>query len=50
LAELDRFLEIVLQANEPSILPDGSFEELKAWSKRTYLAFDGATELFSFAR
>src|SRR3989441_1263562 len=46
LTELDRFLEIVLQANEPSILPDGSFEELKAWSKRTYLAFDGATEPF----
>src|SRR5438067_2477937 len=46
LKELDRFLEIVLQANEPSILPDGSFEELKAWSKRTYLAFDGAIEAF----
>ena len=46
LMELDRFLEIVLQANEPTILPDGSFEELKAWSKRTYLAFDGAIEAF----
>jgi HD-GYP domain-containing protein (c-di-GMP phosphodiesterase class II) len=46
LQELDRFLELVLQANEPSILPDGSFEELKAWSRRTYLAFDGATEAF----
>src|SRR5438874_9771335 len=46
LAELDRFLEIVLQANEPSILPDGSFEELKAWAKRTYLGLDGATEAF----
>ena len=46
LKELDRFLEIVLKANEPSILPDGSFEELKAWSKRSYLAFDGATEPF----
>ena len=46
LQELDRFLEIVLQANEPSILPDGSFEELKAWSQRNYLAFDGATEPF----
>jgi HD-GYP domain-containing protein (c-di-GMP phosphodiesterase class II) len=46
LRELDRFLEVVLQANEPSILPDGSFEELKAWSKRTYLAFDGATEAY----
>src|SRR5213079_611772 len=46
LKELDRFLEVVLQANEPSLLPDGSFEELKAWSTRSYLAFDGATEPF----
>jgi hypothetical protein len=46
LQELDRFLEIVLKANEPTILPDGSFEELKAWSKRTYLGLDGTTELF----
>ena len=46
LQELDRFLEIVLQANEPTILPDGSFDELKAWSKRTYLAIDGSTEAF----
>src|SRR5439155_25994326 len=46
LSELDRFLEIVLQANEPTILPDGSFEELEAWAKRSYLAFDGATEPF----
>jgi len=46
LQELDRFLEIVLHANEPSILPDGSFEELQAWAKRTYLAMDGATEPF----
>ncbi len=46
LKELDRFLEVVLQANEPTILPDGSFEELKAWSKRTYIALDGATEPF----
>jgi HD-GYP domain-containing protein (c-di-GMP phosphodiesterase class II) len=46
LKELDRFLEIVLQANEPTILPDGSFEELKTWSTRSYLAFDGATEPF----
>jgi response regulator RpfG family c-di-GMP phosphodiesterase len=44
LTELDRFLEIVLQANEPTILPDGSFEELKAWSKRTYAALDGEME------
>jgi HD-GYP domain-containing protein (c-di-GMP phosphodiesterase class II) len=46
LEELDRFLEVVLKANEPSILPDGSFEELQGWARRTYLAFDGATEPF----
>ena len=44
LKELDRFLEVVLQANEPSILPDGSFEELQGWAKRSYFAMDGATE------
>ncbi len=46
LKELDRFLEVVLQSNEPTILPDGSFEELKGWATRSYLAFDGATEPF----
>ena len=46
LQELDRFLEVVIQANEPTILPDGSFEELKAWSKRSYLGVEGETEPF----
>ena len=46
LNELDRFLEIVLQANEPTILPDGSFEELRAWSKRSFLGLDGVPEPF----
>jgi response regulator RpfG family c-di-GMP phosphodiesterase len=46
LKKLDRFLEIVLQANEPTILPDGSFEELKAWSKRSFLGLDGVPEPF----
>ncbi|HEV8304457.1 MAG TPA: HD domain-containing phosphohydrolase [Gemmatimonadales bacterium] len=46
LEELDRFLETVLQANEPSILPEGSFDELQGWARRTYLGFDGQTEAF----
>jgi len=46
LQALDRFLEVVLRANEPTILPDGSFEELKIWSTRTYLGLDGVTEPF----
>jgi HD-GYP domain-containing protein (c-di-GMP phosphodiesterase class II) len=36
----------VLQANEPTILPDGSFDELKSWSQRMYLGIDGTTEPF----
>jgi len=43
---LDRFLEMVCQANEPSILPEGSFEELQGWARRTYLGFDGTPEPF----
>ena len=46
LQALDRFLEVVLRANEPTILPDGSFDELKTWSTRTYLGLDGVTEPF----
>ncbi|MGH7531508.1 MAG: HD domain-containing phosphohydrolase [Gemmatimonadales bacterium] len=44
LQELDRFLEVVQQANEPTILPAGSFDELQAWAKKTYLGFDGVAE------
>ncbi len=36
IAELDQFLKVVLQANEPSLLPEGSFEELKTIAARTY--------------
>ncbi len=46
LKELDRFLEIVLHANEPTILPDGSFDELKAWAKREFHGLDGVSEPF----
>jgi HD-GYP domain-containing protein (c-di-GMP phosphodiesterase class II) len=46
LKELDRFMEVVLQANEPSILPEGSFEELQRWTQRTYQALDGTAEPF----
>jgi HD-GYP domain-containing protein (c-di-GMP phosphodiesterase class II) len=46
LKELDRFLELVLQANEPSVLPEGSFDELQGLARRTYLGFAGATEPF----
>ena len=46
LQDLDRFLEIVLKANEPSILPEGSFDELQTWGRRTYQGLDGASEPF----
>src|SRR5213593_2666141 len=36
LAELDRFLEAVLHANEPTVLPAGRFEELAVLAQRTY--------------
>jgi HD-GYP domain-containing protein (c-di-GMP phosphodiesterase class II) len=35
-AELDRFLELVLKANEPSLLPEGDFQELTTIAERTY--------------
>jgi len=40
-AELDRFLKVVLQANEPSLLPEGSFEELKTIAARSYEGLGG---------
>jgi HD-GYP domain-containing protein (c-di-GMP phosphodiesterase class II) len=43
LADLDRFVEVVLRANEPSVLPGGSFEELMDFAHRTYQDFDGAS-------
>jgi len=40
-AELDRFLELVLKANEPTLLPEGSFEELTTIADRTYAGLAG---------
>jgi HD-GYP domain-containing protein (c-di-GMP phosphodiesterase class II) len=39
--ELNRFLDAIVQANEPTILPEGSFEELKEINERTYIDFEG---------
>lgn len=41
LAELDRFLTVVLKANEPTMLPEGSFEDLKSIAERTYAGLSG---------
>jgi HD-GYP domain-containing protein (c-di-GMP phosphodiesterase class II) len=39
--ELQRFLDSIVQANEPTILPEGKFDELEAINMRTYVDFDG---------
>jgi len=41
IGELDRFLEIVLQANEPSLLPGEVSEELHGLASRTYQSLSG---------
>jgi len=44
LATVDRFLEAVLRANEPTVLPEGSFEELRAFAARTFAGAQGVAE------
>ena len=39
--ELNAFLDAIVQANEPTILPEGSFHELKEINERTYIDFEG---------
>jgi HD-GYP domain-containing protein (c-di-GMP phosphodiesterase class II) len=39
--QLARQLDAIVQANEPTILPEGSFEELKQINAITYVDFDG---------
>ncbi len=46
LAELDRFLEVVLRANEPSILPGEIAEGLQALAQRTYETVSGEPRPF----
>ncbi len=41
LAQLDQFLKTVLSSNEPSLLPEGSFEELIKSAETTYADIDG---------
>jgi HD-GYP domain-containing protein (c-di-GMP phosphodiesterase class II) len=41
LGALDRFLDVVLEANEPTVLPAGRFEELLELARRTYEDFAG---------
>jgi len=41
LADLERFLKTVLQADEPTVLPEGSFEELLALREKRYTDVEG---------
>jgi len=42
LAELDEYLNDVVKSNEPTVLPQGSFERLLDIAGRKYLDYDGA--------
>jgi HD-GYP domain-containing protein (c-di-GMP phosphodiesterase class II) len=38
--ELQKFLDSIVRANEPTVMPEGSFEELREINHRTYIDFD----------
>jgi len=40
-AELMRFLDAIARANEPTVLPEGSFETLQEINRRHFVDFDG---------
>jgi HD-GYP domain-containing protein (c-di-GMP phosphodiesterase class II) len=46
LAELDRFMKLVLESNEPTVLPEGSFEELLRFAEHTYEDLEGREQQF----
>ncbi|MFL6439321.1 MAG: HD-GYP domain-containing protein [Terriglobales bacterium] len=41
IAEVDRFFELVLKADEPSVLPEGSFDKLTDIAAHYYRTFEG---------
>jgi HD-GYP domain-containing protein (c-di-GMP phosphodiesterase class II) len=42
--ELARFLDAIIEANEPTVLDEGGFEALEKISARTFVDFDGRTK------
>ena len=44
LKEVDNFFKIVLESNEPTVLPAGNFERLTDIAARHFLDFDGADQ------
>ena len=43
IAELDRFVKLVLDSNEPNLLPEGNFQHLKGFAETYYQDLDGGT-------
>jgi HD-GYP domain-containing protein (c-di-GMP phosphodiesterase class II) len=41
LDELDRFIELIVDANEPTVLPEGSFGRLREIARRRFHTWDG---------
>lgn len=41
LDHLERFMQLVAQSNEPTVLPEGSFEELLRYAEQTFSDLDG---------
>ena len=39
--ELQTFLDHIIRANEPTVMPEGSFDDLRDINQRTYIDFDG---------
>jgi len=46
LADLERFLQVVEKANEPTVLPEGQFEELVELGRREYEDLSGSRQPF----
>jgi len=46
LAELDQFMKLVLDSNEPTVLPEGSFEELLRHADLRYEDLEGTSQPF----
>ncbi|MEK7667354.1 MAG: HD domain-containing phosphohydrolase [Gemmatimonadota bacterium] len=43
---LDQFIRTVLQSNEPTVLPEGSFEELLTWAERKFLDIESREQAY----
>jgi HD-GYP domain-containing protein (c-di-GMP phosphodiesterase class II) len=43
---LEHYIRTVLQSNEPTVLPEGSFEELLGWAERRFLDIEGRDQAY----